>query len=198
MADNTFKRFVKQGNKKVELRVVPPTKEAIEHLGNDTFKTVYGSLAINPPFIERSIAKQKAELVRSLALMQDKDRKHFLKTPVDFVADKTGYKQYDIICARCGDAIANCWATDDTLEDWCDLHYMCWHDKNTWYGAMSVNVSKIDGKLGFECACGEDTRDWRMNKSLAPVVKQLLIEYSMKHRDFGKPTSKFVAIPRKK
>lgn len=197
-ADNqekTFKRTTTINGKKVELRVVTPSGEAIKALGMRSKRTIISPIAVNPISKEKHFAMEKAALLRSLARMSPVVRNVYLKqhAPFDFVKDKRGYKQYSVICARCGDQVATVWATDGTLKDWCDLHYICWHDENTWYGAMEVQISLIDEQLGFECACGEDTRDFRTAKSMSPVLRDLAANYSMKHREFNKPTSAFVA-----
>jgi len=189
-----FTRSTVINGKKVELRVVKPSDEAIKSLGMRSKRTIVSPIAINPPSKEKHFAMEKANLLRSLARMSPVVRNAYLKSkaPFDFVKDKKGYKQYRISCVRCGDQIATVWATDMSLKDWCDLHYTCWHDENTWYGAMEVQISLIDEQLGFECACGEDTRDFRTAKSMSPVLRDLAANYSMKHREFNKPTSVFL------
>lgn len=196
--EKRYRRFVTHGDRQVEVEVKTPSKEAVNALGMRTRRKIFGDIAINPPWIERNIAVTKAKLMRELAHMHPKERMRYLRehTPIDFVEDKQakGYHQYNITCVNCGDQVAVVWAKDDTLKDWCDLHYMCEHDKNTWRGAMAVNVSPIDGLVGFECACGEDTRDFRANKELPRVMKQLMIEYSNTHRGFGHAKAGFVAM----
>lgn len=180
--------------KEIEVRKIKPSKEAIKQLGFRTRMELVGHIAVNPLHIERQIALEKAEIIRSMAMMNTNERIDFIdKGPVDFVKDKQGLKKYTIRCSTCGEKVAYCWAKNDKLEGWCDLHYICWYDKETWYGAMAVNVSPIDNRIGFECACGEDTRDYRANRTLPPIQKRLMTEYSQKHRDFGSPNSKFIA-----
>lgn len=116
------------------------------------------------------------------------------KGPIDFLEDKGDRKKYHILCATCGDKVAYVWAKDQKLTDWADLHYICWYDRESWRGAMAINVSPVDGALGIECACGEDTREFRVNKTLAPIQRNLMSEYSLKHRDFATPDSRFVAV----
>ena len=194
-----FRRTIIKNGRKVDLRVVPVSKESLEKLGDAQFRTIFSHIGINPRHIERQHIVELADLKRSLAMMTPDERDaEIRKGPIDFVKDKSGYKLYEVRCSTCGDVVAQVWATDDTLRDWCDLHYMSWHDKNTWYGAMAVNISPVDGHLGFECACGEDTRDYRANRSMPPVTKRLMIEYTMNHRDFAKPTSKFIAMAKGK
>lgn len=194
-----FKRYVLHGDQKIEVEVKTPSLEAIKALGLRTKRRIVSDIAVNPPWIERGIAIEKAQLMRSIAHMHPtKERPQFFKKnfPIDFVPDKQskGYEKYTITCVNCGDVVAFVWAKDGTLRDWCDLHYICEHDKNTWYGCMAVNVSPIDGQLGFECACGEDTRDYRANQNLPRVTKQLMMEYSNKHRGFGHKDAAFVAL----
>jgi hypothetical protein len=181
---------------KTRVRRVPPSQEAIESLGEHHRKhTIIGHLAVNPREIEKEIRTLKSNILREMAAMSREQRDDFMnKGPIDFVKDKGNRKKYDILCGRCGEKVAYCWAENEKLDNWCDLHYICWFDKDSWRGALAVNVSPIDGHLGFECACGEDTRDHRANKTLAPIAKQLMVEYVMKHRDFAKPSSRFAAM----
>lgn len=191
-------RKVKTIDGEIEVRRVRPSEEALKELGLRSKIEIVSHISINPPHIERKVALKKAEIIRSMAAMDRETQRAFIaEGPIDFVTDKENRKKYDIICSRCGDRVAYVWARDDKLADWCDLHYICWFDKFSWRGCMTVNVSPIDAHLGFECACGEDTRDYRANKSLPPVQKQLMSEYAMQHREFGKTSSKFIAIESK-
>ena len=95
--------------------------------------------------------------------------------------DKTGYKQYEVKC-KCGNDIAVLWAKDETLTEWCDLHYLCEHNKKTWKGCMAVNISPIDLTLGFECTCGNDTRDFSANTTLSPKDKENKIKENKKNK----------------
>lgn len=196
---NEFRRTTLHGDVEIELRVVPPSKEAVKALGMRTRRTIVGPFGINPLYYEKKFGKKKTEMLRSIAEMKSNvERETWLKknAPVDFVENKEemGYKQFLVKCVQCGEDIATVWAKDETLIDWCDLHYITAHDKNTWYGTMSINVSPIDQRLGFECTCGEDTRDYRANRQLPPVMRNLMSEYSLKHRDFGMPNSAFIAV----
>jgi len=191
-------RVVKMLSGDVEVRRVPPSKEALKELGLRSKIEIVSHLSINPPHIERKIALKKAEIIRSMAAMDRETQIKFIaEGPIDFVSDKENRKLFDIICTRCGDKVAYVWARTEKLEDWVDLHYVCWFDKFSWRGAMTINVSPIDARIGFECACGEDTRDFRKSRSLPPVQRELMIEYSMKHRDFGNKDSKFIAVAKK-
>lgn len=190
------KRKIKVGTAEIEVRVVEPSKEAVKALNGRTFRTIVGHLAINPPHLDRLHANEKAKIMRNMALMNIRERSAYIgKGPIDFIKDKQelGYKKYNVFCTTCGDKVGYCWAKDDTLKEWCDFHYVCKHDKKMWYGCLAANVSPIDGSLGFECACGEDTRDFRASKTLPPIQKQLMSEYSTKHRGFAHGNAKFYA-----
>lgn len=182
------------------VRKVPPSQETLDSLGKyRTKREMVGHLAINPLRIERRIAILKANIIREMAMMRPMDRKLFIeKGPIDFVKDKENRKKYTITCSRCGEKVAYLWADNEQLDNWCDMHYLCWHDKKSWYGAMAIKIDPDGDKIGIECACGEDTRNFRGNRTMPPIQKQLLIEYGDKHRDLGKSTSKFIAIEDKK
>lgn len=183
-------------NNNTRLRVIEPSEEAKNKLGKYTkTHTIISKFAINPNSIERLIARKKAEIFQRIALMGKDEKKDFMAgEPIDFVEDKGKRKRFNINCVRCGEKVAYCWAFNEALEGWCDLHYICWYDRKSWHGAMALNVSPLDESLGFECACGEDTRDFRGNKNMPPIQKRLMIEYTMTHKEFGKKTSKFLAI----
>ncbi len=171
-----------------------PSDEALTGLGLRSKQEMIGHLAINPTEIDRKVSYLKAEILREMAMMSPRDRMLFAEKPIDFVQDKGTRKKYWIVCARCGDKVAYVWAENEKLDNWCDLHYYCWYTKTTWRGARAINVSPIDGKLGVECSCGEDTRDFRCAKGMSPIQKSLMIDYTQNHRDFGLPTSSFIAI----
>lgn len=198
LGDTTRRRITAMDGSETIVRGIKPSAEAIKALGkfNDRHEII-GLIAINPTAIEREILQVKTNLLRSIALLTQKQLEQMKALgPIDFVKNKQekGYKKYELYCNQCGENIGYLWARDETLTDWCDLHYRCWYDKNYWNGAMSVNISPVDEQLGFECACGEDTRDYRANKTLPPIQKRLMTEYSLRHREFAKPTSKFSAI----
>lgn len=179
-----------------QIRIVLPSEEMRSKLTKHTKKqVVISKFPINPPKIEALIQRKKVRIMREVALMNAAERADFVaEAPLDFVDDKGNRKKFSINCTRCGEKVAYCFANNEALEDWVDLHYICWYDKKSWHGAMAVNISRIDGSLGFECACGEDTRDFRGNRTMPPIQKQLMVEYGMAHREFGKPTSKFIAV----
>lgn len=180
------------------VRAIKPSKEALSDLGMRTKRRIEAAIAKNPRRIEKIIARDKAKLLREINMMNKIQRAKFLSknAPFDFVENKEekGYKLYKVICVQCHDELALVWAKDETLRDWCDLHYITEYDKNSWRGCMTVQNSDVDDQLGFECACGEDTRDHRGRSSLPPVLRKLAIEYSMKHRAFGTKDSAFIAM----
>jgi len=90
-------------------------------------------------------------------------------------AKQKGYKKYEIKCNVCSDTVAVVHAKDKKLTDWCNLHYICSHDKNKWRGCFTVNT--LGDVPGFECACGNDTR-----------------KPNMKERKFGENYSLFRAV----
>lgn len=104
---------------------------------------------------------------------------------------KIGMSKYNIVCSNCANVVAEVYATDLTLKDYCDLHYICQTDGKNWYGALALNLSPIDGKIGIECACGQDTRDFRANNTLPYDKLSKKIVENLKGRDFGLKDSKF-------
>lgn len=107
--------------------------------------------------------------------------------------------KYKIMCTNCKEHVADVAADNSNLDNWCDLHYIStsYIDKNGaghWKGALSINISPIDGKIGIECCCGADTRDFRANSTLPGKVVKRKIEECSKGREFGNKDSKFKAI----
>ena len=113
-------------------------------------------------------------------------------------------KKYSIECKNCGAKVGDIHASDKKLTDWANFHYYCESrkvkgddgkkipDSYQWFGAMAVQVSQFDGKLGIECTCGQDTRDFRGNTTMHKTQLEEIISENMKGRDFGKLNSKFV------
>lgn len=192
--DRSKLRPVKTLTGTVWVRKITPSKEAIKALGLRTKRNIVGHMALNPQEIDMQTRMLRVRILREMAAMSELDRMKFCEVPIDFVKDKGNRKKFFVICTTCHDRVAYVWADNEKLENWCDLHYLCWYDRESSHGAMAVNVSPVDGELGFECACGEDTRDFRVNKTMPPIQKRLMIEYAMKHRGFGTKDSKFIAI----
>jgi len=130
-----------------------------------------------------------------------------------------GMKRYEIICAKCGDKVAEVSALDSKLTDWCDLH--CYSESRLektfeweevpyqlkgklktkrvkvyksvgkWHGCRSIQISDKDGKLGIECACGQDTRDFRVKNNLTGRELKAKLKENMIGRNFGVKNSKY-------
>jgi hypothetical protein len=105
--------------------------------------------------------------------------------------DKTGMKRYQIICNNCGETLGYCWATDNTLSDWCDFHYTQWTDGTYWYGCFTPHISPVTQELCFECCCGQDTRDFKANMKLPYNVAMSIEASNSVGREFGQADSKF-------
>lgn len=120
---------------------------------------------------------------RSLVIKQAK----FLECP----KDKEKMNRYNITCKNCGEILGYCWATDETLTDWCDFHYVQWTDGNQWYGCFTPHISPITQELCLECCCGQDTRDFRANMTLSHRIATGIEKENSKGRSFGNKFSKF-------
>lgn len=114
-------------------------------------------------------------------------RQRFLVCP----RSKVGMKRHKVDCINCGETQGYCWATDQTLKDWCDFHYTNWSDGNKWYGCIGPHVSPITEQLHLECACGQDTRDFRANMNMDPKKAHAIEKENQKGREFGRSDSKF-------
>lgn len=105
--------------------------------------------------------------------------------------DKSQMTRYMLVCNKCSQVQGYCWATDNTLVDWCDFHYVNWTDGTRWYGCLTPNVSPIDQSLTIECTCGQDTRDFRANMTLPSIIAETMEKENKVGRHFGKTNSKF-------
>ena len=123
-----------------------------------------------------------------------------------------GMKKYEIYCRECGDLIAYVNADNEQLDNWCNLHYVSearlgFEYQNfsidgklkkkkvkigEWRGCMGLQISPIDEKLGFECSCGNDTRDFRIKNNLTGLQLKDKLNNNMIDRDFN-INSKFIA-----
>jgi hypothetical protein len=102
-----------------------------------------------------------------------------------------GMNPYDVVCTKCGNVVAQLYATDEKASDWCDLHSICFQVNGKWQGALAVNVSPIDSTLGFECTCGNDTRDFRASNGLPQETLMRKLKETKTGRTFGTKSSKF-------
>lgn len=153
-------------------------------------KKVYGFFPIDKSDCECASVIQ--DIKNKLSLLNEQKQRD-LKYEMEVLRcprDKSGMSKFKISCNNCGADLAECWATDETLVDYCDLHYISYHDGEYWQGALGVNISPIDLKIGFECCCGEDTRDFRLKTNVPDDVKKEK-EKNLQGREFGKKDSKF-------
>lgn len=108
-----------------------------------------------------------------------------------------GMRAFEIVCNKCKDIVAIVHAKDKTLKEWCNLHYISWHNTMKWRGCFGLNISPIDGKVGLECCCGNDTRDFRTTMVKTKLYQKKKVE-NMLGRNFGKKGSKFRVRLRRK
>jgi len=105
---------------------------------------------------------------------------------------KAGMKRYEVICKACKKIMGYCWATDNTLRDWCAFYYVQRNDGKRWHGCMTPHVSPVTEQLCLECCCGQDTRDFRANTTLSAKVAIRVEKRNRAGREFGRPDSKFL------
>lgn len=128
-----------------------------------------------------------------LRMMNDRDRKTVIQNTnhLECTRDKTGMKRYTITCNNCGEIQGYCWAKDATLTDFCDFHYYQWCDGELWHGCLTPNISPIDQSLTLECCCGQDSRDFRANKTLSPLRADSIERSNRIGRRYNQANSKF-------
>ena len=104
---------------------------------------------------------------------------------------KVGLNRYQIACKKCKETLGYCWASDASLKDFCDFHYVSWSDGKEWHGCYTPHISPITQQLCFECSCGEDTRDFRANMTLSYKITSDKEKVNSVGREFNKADSKF-------
>jgi hypothetical protein len=130
---------------------------------------------------------------QDLAIMPSDKKEKLLteKKVLDCPKKTKNYNKYEIVCKTCGQILGYCWASDQTLTDFFNFHYVQWTDGNEWYGCLTPNVSPITQQLTLECTCGADTRDFRANMTLSPETAMGMEKENSVGREFGKSSSKF-------
>lgn len=109
-------------------------------------------------------------------------------------APKTGKDLYKIVCNKCKAVQGYCYASDNTLYDWVDFHYVQICNGEKWEGCFTPHVSPITEILCFECTCGNDTRDFRANVSLPGTMAIKKERENRVGRHLGQRGEKFTAI----
>lgn len=147
------------------------------------------------PCDKASCACQKVivDTKKKLSAMVEKDRMNFMidKKVLVCPRSKIGLNRYVVECKKCKEVLGYCWASDSSLKDWCDFHYVNWTDGEEWHGCLTPHVSPITEQLCLECCCGEDTRDFRANMTLSAKIAIQKEESNRVGREFNKKDSKF-------
>jgi len=138
-------------------------------------------------------AKDILEWKKKLATSPEKDRASLMSKQGYLTCshNKEGMRRRVITCKNCKEVLGYCWATDDTLKDWCDFHYIQWSDGEEWHGCFTPHISPITQQLCLECCCGADTRDFSANMTLPGKVAYRIEEKNKIGRKFGEKDSKF-------
>lgn len=173
------------------IRASAETKQKVEETGKPV--RIIGFFPMDPA--NDTTARLLKEWKDKFVTMSEKSR-NTIKDQLGWIEsplDKEGLKRYEIFCDKCGERQGFLFAKTDNLKDWCDFHYTQWSDGEQWYGCLTPSVSPIDGRITFECACGNDTRDFRANMTMDSVKADQLEHRNKVGRDFGKKDSKFKA-----
>jgi len=91
----------------------------------------------------KTISKWK----KKLALFSDNGRKEATQRQGSVVCprSKNGMSRYKITCKNCNETMGYCWATDKTLTDWCDLHYVSWAEEHEIESDIEEKCPKCNG-----------------------------------------------------
>lgn len=148
---------------------------------------------IDPPNEKSNNALTK--LRSDIYQMSDKKKIQYInENPLitsPLVEGNPNLKRYAIRCNECGEVQGVVMAEDSALTNWCDFHYYQWSDGNEWRGCFAPHVSPITGELCLECCCGQDTRDFTLNKSLPKMFAEQKERENKVGRQFGRNNSKF-------
>src|SRR3972149_4510396 len=114
------------------------------------------------------------EWKKKLSVMPSEQRMDLMQKTGNLVCpkDKTGMQRYKITCSNCGEPVGLVWATDASLTNWSDFHYINWTDGISWFGCLTPHISPITEQLCIECCCGLDTRDFRANMTLPGILAE--------------------------
>lgn len=145
------------------------------------------------------IGKKLSEWIQGqqmkVALMNHKQRDSFRKSnPVVLFPDHQKYKKAIVKDKLTGEEMGTLYY-DRTPEKWVAFYYQSMIRSREedgqkiaeWFGCMAVNISPIDGLLGFESASGQDSRDFRGNFQVSKAIQ----EENIKARYFNTEESKF-------
>lgn len=177
------------------LRQINASQEAeftLKHILKKQRQDIYSFFPIDRAYCE---CKQLIhDYKMKLAQTNDEGRRDIVSsvTHIECPRDKSAMTRYKVVCRDCGEIQAYLWATNNSLEDWCDCHYTQWHDGSKWHGCFTPHISPITEQLCFECTCGNDTRDFTLNKSLPGALAAQIEEKNKKGRAYGKQDSKFL------
>lgn len=68
-----------------------------------------------------------------------------------------GKLKFKLHCPACNEPVAEVHADSEKLDNWCNLHYISWYNKHSWYGTYGVNMNPYTLEVTFECCCKEVT-----------------------------------------
>ncbi len=175
------------------MRKVFASKETAYHASKSPNKRVEVLSLFPIDKADCECAKTIRDFKLKLAMMNDKERQSTIASTKQLVCprNKTNMQRYEIRCVRCKEVQGYCYATDATLKDWCDFHYVQWTDGEYWRGCFTPNISPITEELTIECCCGQDTRDFRANMTMNTRIAERKETQNAKGRQYNQYDSKF-------
>jgi hypothetical protein len=110
---------------------------------------VIGQFPIDPKTDRRIYSLIKAESLSARA--EGRDTNH-IENPRKY---EKGMKRYKIYDTYSNEVLAYFYNTKPELDsNYCDLHYVSWHDSKNWYGCKGVNVNPESSVVNFESNSG--------------------------------------------
>lgn len=158
--------------------MIKPSNDAIKELGKEKKREFFGKVSICPPeHVTKDWYTKRREFIE-VTLRNDRT------SVLEPICDISKLSKYEVVCQNCKEVMGTVYASDKKLTEWCSFRYKCWHDKKSWHGCRTPNVSPMTGRLRVECCCGQDTREF-FGKETELEVRNAI------GRSWGKRNSKF-------
>ena len=134
-----------------KLRLVSEESRSI--LGSQEKRFIYSRFTLDKYNCE--CKEKEKSLLNQSSFLDEKKRQAFLEanTPIECKNIKNKYI-YELSCPECKEIVAVTHAKNKGLDEYANLHYICWHNKINWYGTYGVNINPYNGGVTIECCCG--------------------------------------------
>lgn len=131
----------------------PVSSESIKALGKASKRFIYSKFTVDR--FDCECKARERDLFNKSASLSEIHHKEFLEvnTPIE-CRNILGKKKYSLSCPDCKEIVATLYASNQNLDNYANLHYVCWHDTKSWHGTFGVNVNPSTEEITIECCCG--------------------------------------------